>query len=194
VRRKLLTLGSGLSLLLYAAMVVLWVRSYWFVDAVVWRGSSMQSGDVVYRTLELSSCEGGACLYGSRGIVESTFPQSSRQWHRWPLERVSHAVGEYEQTVRYFDMPTSAHPFGFQVAVGSTGGRWPRSFFTIALPFWFLSALLGALPAVSLVHKLRQSRRSRRGLCRSCGYDLRGSTDRCPECGRALPVKHGTNA
>jgi hypothetical protein len=183
MRRRIFTFSSVISLLLCLATVALWVRSYWFVDFVAWRSSSLQSGDVVYRHWVLSSCEGGACLYGERGIVESTFPQSSRQWHRWPVERGTHAVGEYERATRYFDMPTSAHPLGFQVAARSTAGRWPRSFFTIALPFWFLSMLLGALPALSLASKLRQSRRIRRGLCRSCGYDLRRSADRCPECG-----------
>ncbi len=31
---------------------------------------------------------------------------------------------------------------------------------------------------------IRQYRRNRRGQCVYCGYDLRGSTDQCPECGQ----------
>jgi hypothetical protein len=56
----------------------------------------------------------------------------------------------------------------------------------IAVSHWALAGC-AALPGVwSLRHLRRSNRRRARGLCPNCGYDLRASRDRCPECGDAV--------
>jgi hypothetical protein len=61
------------------------------------------------------------------------------------------------------------------------------------IPFWFLSAVLGVPPAVWLRARWQERRRERSvrmfaaGVCPVCGYDLRATPGRCPECG-AAPV------
>ena len=51
-----------------------------------------------------------------------------------------------------------------------------------ALPYWKLVALSAAGPFLWAYHRLRP-RRLPPGHCRRCGYDLRATPDRCPECG-----------
>ena len=37
-----------------------------------------------------------------------------------------------------------------------------------------------------LSHCERRRKRKKLGLCVKCGYDLRGSNERCPECGESF--------
>jgi hypothetical protein len=53
-------------------------------------------------------------------------------------------------------------------------------------PHWLLALLFAILPAVHLRGIGRTRRRNRAGLCQHCGYDLRATPDRCPECGTAV--------
>jgi predicted RNA-binding Zn-ribbon protein involved in translation (DUF1610 family) len=52
--------------------------------------------------------------------------------------------------------------------------------------FW----LFNILPPLWLAQQIRRRQRQRRkraaGLCDNCGYDLRATSDRCPECGVAV--------
>lgn len=51
------------------------------------------------------------------------------------------------------------------------------------IPTWFaLAALLAPLATLAIGHRRRRGR-DPAALCRSCGYDLRASPARCPECG-----------
>jgi tRNA(Ile2) C34 agmatinyltransferase TiaS len=58
-------------------------------------------------------------------------------------------------------------------------------------PHWGIAVAAAVLPLAWSVTRLRalawnRWRRSR-GCCPTCGYDLRASPDRCPECGTHIP-------
>jgi hypothetical protein len=65
------------------------------------------------------------------------------------------------------------------------------TFLEVVLPNWLVLAVFGGIPAVFMVRpavrRLIAWRRPR-GRCRACGYDLRMTPDRCPECG-AVPKR-----
>jgi hypothetical protein len=53
-------------------------------------------------------------------------------------------------------------------------------YYAIGIPFWFVTlatAFMGFRTTRAML------RRHQRGRCPSCGYDLRATPDRCPECG-----------
>ncbi len=71
-----------------------------------------------------------------------------------------------------------------------------RQYDSVTVPFWFVGGLLVVVPAAFLLRSRRRQRAVRLGQCRTCGYDLRATPDRCPECGtepaafRPPPTSH----
>lgn len=59
---------------------------------------------------------------------------------------------------------------------------------TVNISLWPLVVLFGTWPLVRfsriLVRRRRFKYRAKNGLCIACGYDLRSSPERCPECGK----------
>lgn len=57
------------------------------------------------------------------------------------------------------------------------------------MPYWFALCLVLLWPASRVLVVLRRWRERRRvlmGLCTKCGYELRATPERCPECGTAV--------
>jgi hypothetical protein len=59
----------------------------------------------------------------------------------------------------------------------------------LAVPYWFPLAATALVPVGSLVRRCRQRPAGR---CHRCGYDLRATPSRCPECGTpTVDVRNG---
>jgi hypothetical protein len=94
------------------------------------------------------------------------------------------------------DVPNTA---SVERLAGLTVRRWqPVRWFTfpdgagvssyVVVPHWMLVALFAACPIVRARHWVKCRARDRRrasGRCVACGYDLRATPARCPECGAA---------
>lgn len=183
--RRLFSFAAVLSLFLCAATVAVWVRSFRIVD------------EVDTRDVNLSLGNGNAAL----------------DWEkfRWRGRvRVSHYSANYQEamnglapsplfTIVYARSPgfhgfyadTYVAPiFGLSAVFGPSTGS--DDFGTVVahrmvFPQWFVALLFAILPAVWMAMRvLSACRGPRDGVCASCGYDLRASKDRCPECGSVI--------
>jgi hypothetical protein len=56
--------------------------------------------------------------------------------------------------------------------------------------YWLIVPLFAVFPLLWLYRRATRRRRIDRGRCATCGYDLRMTPDRCPECG-AVPERAG---
>ena len=64
---------------------------------------------------------------------------------------------------------------------------------SVSVPCWLPSLLVAGLWSPWLVHRLRDMRKQNRiehCRCTECGYDLRASKERCPECGTSAPAQN----
>jgi hypothetical protein len=62
----------------------------------------------------------------------------------------------------------------------------------LSTPYWYpiaLAAIVTGVSGRSLLRSYRQRRFWKSGRCLNCGYDLRASADRCPECGAMIVAR-----
>ena len=70
--------------------------------------------------------------------------------------------------------------------LGGNGAMGWLEVWTVAFRIWPLAVLAALLPVLWLFGKIRRTRLAQNGLCHYCGYDLRATPDRCPECGKMV--------
>jgi hypothetical protein len=196
MKRALSSLAAGLSLLLCAAVCVLWVRGRTGSDQVSWTydrylpdrsAASTQVYLTSDRRLWLEVNWGRVGPYNGQ-LVWGYYVNADQSGGR-PQLRVRH---EPQDTSSWIIQLTNAND-------GSSGVgplRWslarrspPKdgdhfASLRLGVSHW-LAALLLLVPPALWVRRFRIERRARMvGRCPACGYDLRATPDRCPECGR----------
>ena len=201
MKRRLLNLLTALSLLLCVAVVVLWVRSYWRGHSVSWlrplRGAlrsnhqiASSSGSLMYiRELDRFTRPPDTDGRGKLGLSLQPLPATppGESLGR-VVERLGGAYWLGFTSWRHVNVLRGVDPAGY------ARGDWANMYFVrgtrttqiVVVPYWALAATTALLPtgwAAWHVARRRTRRRRTQSLCRSCGYDLRATPNKCPECG-----------
>jgi hypothetical protein len=168
VWRILLNGLTILSLLLALAFAVLWVRSYWRADVFGWMAPVRS--DAEFFSFSAVSAGGGTAVWFGYYAPRDSGDWPPDGWH-WT------AIGG--PPTPYAD-GGGANRWGMShTFFTDPAGRWRR----IVFPTWPAAVVFAILPGMMLTRAIRRRRRGREGHCAKCGYDLRATPDRCPECG-----------
>ena len=182
MKRRLFNLMTAASLALCLATAGLWVRAHWTRDLIQFPNRRHCVGtDVGEISIHVSSRPYWA------GIPYQALPPAPRSRETiWFPRHETFQVGE------------SYSGLGFVYMFHDQASPAPGVRITqVTVPLWFPVLLLSVAPAV---WQRRRLNRHEPGQCKVCGYDLRATPDRCPECGSpvappaAVPAGAGLNS
>jgi len=166
---------SAVSLALALTLLAFLIRSATTCDEVYWSRSGheyalgSQDGALYFQSVNW------AC--NSQSQSPRIYSASIHDSHGGPDIRAYYATED--------DGPKTIHHFWQHVGIAllqaeNGHGDMLHEFFIA--DYWLL-ALLSLLPALTFFHWIKRRRHPANTLCRQCGYDLRATPTRCPECG-----------
>jgi hypothetical protein len=181
VKRRVFTTLAAISLLLCVATVVMWVRSYFRMEGMnVGNFRGIVSLAYNYGRLQLNITSTGY----SPAEINCFSNRISGCWPT-PTTRAEH-LGFVHRMISE-DRPE------LQLDTVTASGLVLRRKMVTHICFLPLWPLVLALFIASALFS-RYSHRTRvRGICGACGYDLRATPDRCPECGAVPPETRGAS-
>jgi hypothetical protein len=170
--RRLFTAASVVSLVLCLAAAIGFVRSQFVADIYL----KTKPGEFY----ELCSGRGQIAGVVVRNQVGVTVNGRTGYWHE-------PATGNFSITAS--GQRQIKQKWGFAYLWWNP--KQPKALLlaVLGVPYWALALLFAVVPVWRLRVWRREVRRRRliKGLlCTSCGYDLRASKDRCPECGSPI--------
>jgi hypothetical protein len=168
------------SVLLSFALAALWISSYWLNFRIERDGEPDFSKQLV----------------ASHGYIAYIMYHHGAADPAWPRATIQIGTGDTFETRSYDEDWTNLsagrpdwhgfayEDFDFDDFYNHVSGRMAM------IPLWLPFAVFAVAPGIVLIGRVRRARRKQNGRCPNCGYDLRATPQRCPECGR-VPSKAG---
>lgn len=175
----------GLSFVLVAGSVFMWVRSYPAYDRLRWFhskpfGSEMRIADSDVR------CGEGRLLIS---IFSGTFFEARMSCRPRELSNKWELLLGDGKGIHRVPKASLGNAFGFYYERRVTRPRFGTfSDMRVVVPYWAFFFFGCLWPMYELFAKIGVYMRKRQGLCAACGYDVRASFEYCPECGSRISM------
>jgi hypothetical protein len=180
-------------LLTGVATVTIWIRSLTVHDSLLYNSSA---GNTYNWETKRHGFLFRVTLHARDAIVTGNFdllePRKFREgWHASSFDYKSASQKSldiaWQRALAQPGWMYTYKPGHERAFVGFSWNRWqtpPTADTRVEIPFWFIAALCMVPFTFAGLKRLRTRRRRAAGCCLACGYDLRATSDRCPECGR----------